>query len=729
MDRSRSPRVGSRPLHAIAVAGVVLVTLAATCKRGAPNPYSTTSSTSGTTTGAGGAGGAGPTVDPELGGPCVDDSECNDNIPCTFDACDKTLNRCRFKPDDSLCQNGIYCDGLEKCDQKLGCVAGTPIDCGTNVDTCMIDTCVEQTQSCSHVLRDADGDGDPDIHCGGGDCDDMNPLVNSKVPEVCGNGIDDNCNGLIDEMPCVSPAHDKCNDPLNISAPGSYAMSTLGAVPDYATSCSPTGMLRDVVAAILLPAGPPVDVIVSATSQPDVSVAIAGQCGMPGTEIACGGSFVAPGGHVARLHAHSLGSPAQAMAYPLYVTTAGPGADVTLAVSFTSPTPPPTNETCGTALPITPGTPVIADLTNATLDAKSACPQASGDLLYSFTLAAPSDIDVYATSTDGVSAPTISLRDTGCALPTDEIACNNGLPAHLYRRALAAGTYFIAISGSAPDTVSLDLELSAPTTPPADETCVGSPVLTPGVTQNVPLDHHQKDMALGCLSGGVDAAYEIDLPVASDVLVVERTSSGDYAGIELSKAACATTADRLTCNLGSTSPVLSGKRNVLAGSYRAIIDSSLGDPVQITAWTRPAAPAVIVPFADTCPDAAVIPETGGFFQGNTANATPNYTAGCDASNGTPLGAPDQVLRLDLSTQKRVIFDMSGSGYSTLLDIRQGPACPGDEVVLGCSVATGSSGAPKSFLDLTLDAGTYFVIVKGLAGDSGPWFLSVFTAAP
>jgi hypothetical protein len=43
---------------------------------------------------------AGPDADPTLGGPCVDDKQCDDQLPCTFDACDPNLKRCRNLPDD-----------------------------------------------------------------------------------------------------------------------------------------------------------------------------------------------------------------------------------------------------------------------------------------------------------------------------------------------------------------------------------------------------------------------------------------------------------------------------------------------------------------------------------------------------------------------------------------------------------------------------------------------------
>jgi Putative metal-binding motif len=54
---------------------------------------------------------------------------------------------------------------------------------------------------------DLDGDGYGDERCGLDDCDDADSGVNPGQSEICGNDIDDNCNGRADEnWPCTATA-------------------------------------------------------------------------------------------------------------------------------------------------------------------------------------------------------------------------------------------------------------------------------------------------------------------------------------------------------------------------------------------------------------------------------------------------------------------------------------------------------------------------------------------
>jgi hypothetical protein len=59
-------------------------------------------------------------------------------------------------------------------------------------------------------------------------------------------------------------------------------------------------------------------------------------------------------------------------------------------------------------------------------------------------------------------------------------------------------------------------------------------------------------------------------------------------------------------------------------------------------------------------------------------------------------------------------------------VRQGPTCPGKEMPNACTVSYGNG---RSFLDLTLEAGTYNIQVDGFNGASGNWSLDVFVVPP
>jgi hypothetical protein len=743
--RRRTPKPHALNLRdsrasAILVAGIfgaasVQLTAAACGSSAAPNPF--VAQGGGSATGQGGAGGAGgqfdggPAADETLGGPCTVDSQCDDGHACTFDACDQSIKHCRFTPDHSKCQNGAVCDGQEVCSNKLGCIPGEPKTCSDG-QPCTIDSCDEATGSCKSEKRDADADGDPDVHCGGGDCDDEDPLVSSKQAEVCANGKDDNCNKQIDEASCGKPQNDDCFKPLAIDKAGTYAMTTVAAKLDYSSSCPVLNAAgaRDVVAALALPAGK-ADVQLTARTDLglDVSVALVGQCGQPGSEIGCSKGYNHPkGGRVAKMRARSIGGD-NAMSLPVYVTTSQP-APVTLRYELLPASTKPANETCGTAVALQDGVPTVASVVDAKTDVASICPGVAGDLVYKFELTEPRDVHLYASSLDDDGLPVVSLRNANCALPSDEITCGAapfaGKSAHVYRHALPVGTYHVSVAASAPTEALLTLQTAPPTPPPADESCNNPPALVPGKTIDVSLENHQDDIHTGCKAGGVDAAYKLELKQASDVLIVGRFSNGDSAAVEIAKPACKTFSDQLVCGIGYLSPARARLHNLAAGEYRVIAESVQAQPMQLTALVRPAGPPILVPFADNCTDAQKIPAGGGFFQGNTTNAKADFNAGCDQGNQPPGTAPDQLLVLELSQPKRVFFDMQGSGYSTILSVRQGPGCPGAEIAKACAVGYYPD---RSFLDLTLGAGTYYVQIDGFVGQTGSWFLDVFVTEP
>lgn len=661
-----------------------------------------------------------PGSDPTLGNPCVDDGQCDDEIPCTFDRCDLELGRCRHLPDDSVCLDGVFCDGLERCDVKLGCREGEPVSCSDG-NTCTIDRCQEETQICEHRPRDADGDGDPDRACGGEDCDDSNPFVSGALAvEICDNQVDDDCDEEIDEEACSAPLYDVCIDPLPIEVPGNYVVSTRAAAADYSASCAAPGQ-RDIVAAIVVDGADPIDVDVRATTaQTGLTLAAAQLCGDAASELACANGTSSPvSNYLARLRLRGVG-PGN---YPLYLFS-NAASDIELAVDFLPATAAPTNETCGTAAALEVGELALASVLSVDADLISECGLSQGELVYRFAVPATSDIQAVATSVDGVGLPILSLRGGACVDPASELDCRIAPTAEVFARAVEPGTYYLAVSATAPTEVEVVVELEAPSAPPADEDCSGAPAIAVGETTQVSLGSHLDDVSSGCLIGAVDAAYTLSLTERSDLLLVERVSSQDTGAVGLATPGCSSD-DVLACASGAT-VVRAQLHDVAPGEYRVFAESARAAPVSLTPLVRPAVPPAVVAFADTCQEAIEIGPTGGFFQGNTANARGDYDAGCDFGGQFDGGAADQMLRFVLTEARRVVLDMQGSDYTTLLNVRRGPECPGSEIAQGCGVGFSSS---RTYLDLVLEAGEYFVQIDGYNGQSGPWFLDVYFTAP
>ena len=66
---------------------------------------------------------------------------CDDGVHCTEDRCDPGLDACVHEPVDSLCDNGLFCDGVESCDATVGCSSpGSPCPSG--------EWCAESLRAC-----------------------------------------------------------------------------------------------------------------------------------------------------------------------------------------------------------------------------------------------------------------------------------------------------------------------------------------------------------------------------------------------------------------------------------------------------------------------------------------------------------------------------------------------------------------------------------------------------
>jgi len=673
-----------------------------------------------------------PDADPTLGGPCVDDAQCaRPEIPCATFVCEQAIKRCRATPDDTKCDDGLYCNGQEKCDPRRGCIGGAVVDCSSG-DACMIDRCIEETRKCESTVRDADGDGDGTSVCTGkgNDCDDTDPNVSSKAKEVCGNKKDDDCDGTIDESDCITPAYATCDTALLIDKAGTFSVALGGTARTIAASCAAvTEFPRQIVVAIRITGTESRDVDVLATPVPGTRAALASGtvCGDGKTETGCAAQPSSASSIRLKMRNLAPGT------YPLYLFGLGEG-NVELKVQFLAPTPPATNLTCATATPLLDATKTSAVVNAEIVDVgttPTSCASAAGPLVYKVEIPesiAPRDLRVRITPAAAGVRTLAGLRDVGCATLSNELTCGSGNPADLFVRGLPAGTYFVTAGVSAPSDVTVDASITPATTAPANEVCTGAPALPLQTTTIVDLKGHADDIAASCIKStgfqpiSPDAAYTLKLDVASDVLLVARPTGSDYVGLGLSSPSCS--AAEYGCGRGY--PLRINRRALPAGDYRVFVESMLGANPSISAFVRAAATPGAVG-ADKCSDpAVVIPPEGGLFVGSTAGKSADFDASCDTVGMPKGGAPDVVYRIDLAKKGRLIVDLAGSAYTTTVSVRKGMACPGTEVLDACAAGYVVDNA---FLDIPVDAGTYWIIVDGYSLASGSYRLDVRVAPP
>jgi cysteine-rich repeat protein len=66
----------------------------------------------------------------------------DDGIECTEDRCDEIRARISHTPLDHLCSDGLFCNGIERCQPLLGCRPGNPFPIEDGID-CTLDRCDE----------------------------------------------------------------------------------------------------------------------------------------------------------------------------------------------------------------------------------------------------------------------------------------------------------------------------------------------------------------------------------------------------------------------------------------------------------------------------------------------------------------------------------------------------------------------------------------------------------
>ncbi len=140
-------------------------------------------------------------------------ADCDDDVDCTVDACVEEDGSCTHLAIDALCDNSLYCDGLETCDAVRGCLAGSAIVCSDAFE-CTTDRCDENLDECTFESVDELCDnGDP---CDGEETCAVGVGCVHGLETDCDDGVDctfDSCDADSPWGECVHEAiHSFCDD-------------------------------------------------------------------------------------------------------------------------------------------------------------------------------------------------------------------------------------------------------------------------------------------------------------------------------------------------------------------------------------------------------------------------------------------------------------------------------------------------------------------------------------
>jgi hypothetical protein len=108
---------------------------------------------------------------------------------------------------DGITDDEDNCAALSNADQNDADNNGIGNDCDQqwqselcdDNDPTTVDVYEPATDSCTHTADPAQVDADGDGVAVAQDCDDTNPFAHPGAPEIPENGIDENCNGQVDE--------------------------------------------------------------------------------------------------------------------------------------------------------------------------------------------------------------------------------------------------------------------------------------------------------------------------------------------------------------------------------------------------------------------------------------------------------------------------------------------------------------------------------------------------
>ena len=365
--------------------------------------------------------------------------------------------------------------------------------------------------------------------------------------------------------PMDPPTNDTCSAPIDVSAGGTFAGSTVETADNQTSSCG-IGPMPDLMYTFTTTADQNVRISALAATGESMAYSVRSACGTAATELSC-----------------NYGNPAQGTLFTLpagtyFIIVEGPtsrAVDFMLDVMFLPPTPPPPCDTCATACSLpTDGTVVAGDWTPLQNDHDVSCGFRYRDAVYSFTLSAASDVTI---DLDGGTFSNLSTRPT-CDVSASQIRCTTGDPVRQRIRNLAAGTYYLLAESNRGSTFNIAVTATTPPTVPTavsgNDTCAGAHVIPPGGGLFTGSTASLVDDIASCRCapvGSNDAVFRLDLTARSRVIASTEGSTFDTV-LHVHRGMCTAGADLYCDDDGGAGVTSLIDQMIDPGTYYIVVD-------------------------------------------------------------------------------------------------------------------------------------------------------------
>lgn len=311
-----------------------------------------------------------------------------------------------------------------------------------------------------------------------------------------------------------------------------------------------------------------------------------------------------------------------------------------------------------------------------------------------------------------------------CEDPTTEIACNDDYVDQrhaLVTAVLEPGRYFVYADGFGTGNQG-DYTINAEIAPEAGggaagDSCTDNAQATPGQRVNVDTLAARDDTSGSCGgSGAPDVMYRVDVQNRSRLRAT--INEPQFAGAVYIQRSCGNAQSEVMCAAIQQGAPGAIDATVTPGTYWVVVDGA--SPDQFGAAGVDIHVDDLAALERDCRTAPML-RPGRSVSGNTTSTSDRFQASC-AGNAE---SNDVVYRLRLTRRQIVRLNVT-SDYDSALYLRRDCADRNSE--LACN--DDNQDNRHAFIETTLDAGMYYVVVDGFrTGNNGTFTLDVQTSNP